>query len=47
VLEDAPAGILAGVRAGAVVIAVRTTHEDDELGEATAIVDDLASLLGG
>ncbi|HEY2258958.1 MAG TPA: HAD-IA family hydrolase [Solirubrobacteraceae bacterium] len=47
VLEDAPAGILAGLRAGAVVIAVRTTHEDDELGEATAIVDDLASLLGG
>jgi sugar-phosphatase len=44
VLEDAPAGILAGVRAGAVVIALRTTHDDDQLGAAHAIVDDLASL---
>lgn len=44
VLEDAPSGIKAGRRAGATVIALRTTHGDDELGEADAIVDDLASL---
>jgi sugar-phosphatase len=45
VLEDAPAGVLAGVRAGATVIALRTTHDDDQLGDADAIVDDLASLV--
>lgn len=44
VLEDAPAGIRAGRAAGARVIALRTTHLDDELHEADAIVDDLASL---
>jgi sugar-phosphatase len=44
VLEDAPAGIQAGLAAGATVIALRTTHVDDELREADAIVDDLASL---
>jgi sugar-phosphatase len=44
VLEDAPTGIHAGRAAGAVVVAVRTTHGDDELHEADAIVDDLASL---
>jgi sugar-phosphatase len=44
VLEDAPAGIRAGRAAGARVIALRTTHDDDELHEADAIVDDLASL---
>ncbi|MGZ4232357.1 MAG: HAD-IA family hydrolase [Solirubrobacteraceae bacterium] len=46
VIEDAPAGILAGRAAGAVVIAVRTTHGDDELGDADAIADDIAALLG-
>jgi mannitol-1-/sugar-/sorbitol-6-phosphatase len=45
VLEDAPAGILAGRAAGATVIAVRTTHADDELRDAHAIADDLASLI--
>lgn len=45
VLEDAPAGILAGRAAGATVIALRTTHSDDKLHEAHAIVDDLASLI--
>jgi mannitol-1-/sugar-/sorbitol-6-phosphatase len=45
VIEDAPAGILAGRAAGAVVIAVRTTHGDDELGDADAIADDIAELL--
>ncbi|HWF75164.1 MAG TPA: HAD-IA family hydrolase [Solirubrobacteraceae bacterium] len=47
VLEDAPAGILAGRAAGATVIALRTTHPDAELGDAHAVVDDLASLLSG
>jgi sugar-phosphatase len=45
VIEDAPAGILAGRAAGASVIALRTTHDDDQLGDADAIVDDLAALL--
>lgn len=46
VIEDAPAGIVAGRAAGATVIAVRTTHGDDELGEADAIADDIAEVLG-
>ncbi len=45
VLEDAPAGILAGRAAGATVIALRTTHSDYELREAHAVADDLASLV--
>jgi mannitol-1-/sugar-/sorbitol-6-phosphatase len=45
VIEDAPAGIRAGRRAGASVIAVRTTHADAELSEADAIVDDIAAVL--
>jgi mannitol-1-/sugar-/sorbitol-6-phosphatase len=45
VLEDAPAGVRAGRDAGARVIALRTTHGNDDLGEADAIVDDLGSLL--
>ena len=44
VLEDAPAGIRAGRAAGATVIALRTTHPDEELREAHAIADNLASL---
>jgi sugar-phosphatase len=44
VLEDAPAGIRAGVAAGATVIALRTTHSDPDLRDAHAVVDDLASL---
>lgn len=44
VLEDAPAGIAAGRAAGATVIAVRTTHADDELVAADAVVDDLSAL---
>jgi sugar-phosphatase len=44
VLEDAPAGIAAGRAAGATVIALRTTHADEELRDAHAIADDLASL---
>jgi len=45
VIEDAPAGITAGLAAGAVVIALRTTHGDDDLGDADAIADDIAALL--
>ncbi len=44
VLEDAPAGIAAGISAGATVIALRTTHADAELADAHVIVDDLAAL---
>jgi sugar-phosphatase len=44
VLEDAPAGIAAGKAAGMTVIALRTTHPENELNEADAIVDDLAAL---
>ncbi len=44
VLEDAPAGIQAGLAAGATVIALRTTHDDRDLTGAHAIADDLASL---
>jgi mannitol-1-/sugar-/sorbitol-6-phosphatase len=44
VLEDAPAGIQAGRAAGARVVALRTTHGDDELHEADAIIDDLAAV---
>lgn len=45
VLEDAPAGIVAGRAAGAAVIALRTTHDDADLGDADAIADDIASLI--
>jgi sugar-phosphatase len=45
VLEDSPAGVSAGRAAGATVIALRTTHAEDELREADAVVDDLAALV--
>ncbi len=44
VLEDAPAGVAAGRAAGAAVIALRTTHTDDELAAADAIADNVAAL---
>ena len=44
-LEDAPAGIASAHAAGATVVAVRTTHPDDQLGGADAIVDTVADLL--
>jgi sugar-phosphatase len=44
VLEDAPAGVRAGVDAGSPVIALRTTHPGDELAAAAAVVDDLSTL---
>jgi sugar-phosphatase len=46
VLEDAPAGIAAGRAAGARVIALRTTHADEDLREAHVIVDDLTAVIG-
>jgi sugar-phosphatase len=45
VLEDAPAGITAGLRAGATVIALRTSHPDADLHDADAVVDDIAALI--
>jgi mannitol-1-/sugar-/sorbitol-6-phosphatase len=44
VLEDSPIGIDAGRAAGARVIALRTTHGDDLLARADAIIDNLAAL---
>jgi sugar-phosphatase len=44
VLEDAPAGVRAGVDAGSAVVALRTTHHDGELAGATAVVDDLSAV---
>ena len=44
VIEDAPAGIRAGKAAGAMVIAVATSHGADELGAADVIVPDLRAV---
>jgi len=44
VLEDAPAGVAAGLAAGMHVIAVLTSHGAAELGTAHAFVDDLAGV---
>ncbi len=44
VIEDAPSGIQAATSAGSRVIALRTTHTDNELGNATAVVDDLSRI---
>ena len=43
VIEDAPAGIQAGLAAGAQVMAVATSHPADELGAAHAVVPDLTA----
>jgi mannitol-1-/sugar-/sorbitol-6-phosphatase len=45
VIEDAPAGVAAGLEAGATVWAVETTHMRSELSAATAIVPDLWAVL--
>lgn len=45
VLEDAPAGIEAGLAAGAHVVAVATTHRREELGRAHEVVDTVADWL--
>jgi sugar-phosphatase len=42
VLEDAPAGIAAGLAAGMPVVAFRTTHPDAEIEGATVVLDSLA-----
>jgi len=42
VVEDAPAGISAGRAAGARVLAVTTTHDDQQLAGADVIVTDLS-----
>jgi mannitol-1-/sugar-/sorbitol-6-phosphatase len=45
VVEDAPAGVEAGLAAGAEVWAVSTTHAPDELSAATVVVRDLWAVL--
>jgi sugar-phosphatase len=47
VVEDAPAGVAAGVAAGATVWAVETTHSLDELSDAPVVVPDLLAVLAG
>ncbi len=42
VLEDAPAGIAAGLAAGMSVVAFRTTHPEAEIEGATVVLDTLA-----
>jgi sugar-phosphatase len=42
VLEDAPAGIAAGLAAGMPVVAFRTTHAEAEIEGATVVLDTLA-----
>lgn len=44
VLEDTPAGVLAGIAMGAQVVAVTTTFEPDMLRAATVVVEDLRAL---
>lgn len=44
VIEDAPAGITAGLAAGAQVLAVATTHAPAQLTHATAVVSKLTDL---
>lgn len=44
VIEDAPSGIQAGKSAGMTVIAVATTHDEDELSEADAVAASLMDL---
>ncbi len=44
VIEDAPSGIRAGKSAGMTVVAVVTTHDEDDLSEADAIVASLADI---
>jgi mannitol-1-/sugar-/sorbitol-6-phosphatase len=45
VVEDAPAGVEAGVAAGATVWAVETTHSPDELSAASLVLPDLWAVL--
>ncbi len=45
VVEDAPAGIVAGIAAGCQVVAVATTHEASDLGAADEVFADLRAVL--
>jgi mannitol-1-/sugar-/sorbitol-6-phosphatase len=47
VVEDAPAGIAAGLTAGARVVAVATTHTADQVAGADVIIADLSCLSVG
>lgn len=44
VIEDAPAGIAAGLAAGAQVLAVTTTHDAQQVSSASAVVSDLSAV---
>jgi mannitol-1-/sugar-/sorbitol-6-phosphatase len=44
VIEDAPAGIAAGLAAGAQVLAVTTTHDARQVSGASVVVPDLSSV---
>ncbi|WP_433325435.1 HAD-IA family hydrolase [Spirillospora sp. CA-294931] len=44
VIEDAPAGVRAGLAAGATVLAVATSHDASELTEAHLVVPDLSGV---
>lgn len=44
VIEDAPPGLAAGRAAGARVLALLTSHPADDLGDADAVLDSLASV---
>lgn len=44
VIEDAPAGIAAGLAAGAQVLAVTTTHDARQVSDASVVVPDLSSV---
>lgn len=46
VVEDAPAGVLAGQRAGMTVLAVTTTHPADALAEADQVFPDMGAVAG-
>jgi sugar-phosphatase len=44
VVEDAPAGIAAGLAAGAQVLAVTTTHDAHQVSDASVVILDLSSV---
>jgi sugar-phosphatase len=44
VIEDAPAGIAAGLAAGAHVLAVTTTHDARQVSDAAVVIPDLSSV---
>jgi beta-phosphoglucomutase-like phosphatase (HAD superfamily) len=46
VVEDAPAGVLAGQRAGMTVLAVTTTHPADALTQADQVFPGMGAVAG-